>query len=93
MENKKRARVIISGRVQGVFFRMETKRYADRLGIKGWVKNRRDGAVEAVIEGDENRIREMINWCKKGPPMSRVDDVQIFAEDYSGAFTSFDIAY
>lgn len=93
MENKIRRRVIISGRVQGVFFRMETKRFADMIGIKGWVKNRRDGSVEAVLEGDENLLNEMISWCKKGPPMSRVIDVQIFPEDYSGAFTAFEIAY
>ncbi|MBW2219705.1 MAG: acylphosphatase [Deltaproteobacteria bacterium] len=93
MENSARARVIISGRVQGVFFRMETKRFADQTGVTGWVKNTRDGCVEAVFEGDENRVNEMINWCKKGPPFSRVMDLDVAWEGYSGEFTSFEITY
>ena len=60
METKTRAHAIISGRVQGVFFRMETKRAADRFGVLGWVQNLRDGTVEAVFEGDRNQIDDIL---------------------------------
>ena len=93
MENKVRAHVIISGRVQGVFFRVETKRAADGFGVLGWVRNRRDGTVEALIEGDRDRVDALLEWCKEGPPHAQVSDVDVDWEAYAGEFTAFDITY
>ena len=93
METKIRAHAIIRGRVQGVFFRMETKRAADRFGVLGWVQNLQDGTVEAVFEGDRNQIDDILAWCKEGPPRAKVTDVDVSWEDYSGEFRKFDITY
>ena len=93
MENKARAHAIISGRVQGVFFRMETKRAADGFGVFGWVKNRLDGTVEAVFEGDSHRVDAILDWCREGPPAAKVTDVYIDWEDYTGEFSGFDIDF
>ena len=93
MDDKACAHVIISGRVQGVFFRMKTKETADRLGISGWVKNRADGTVEALFEGEKERIDHMLVWCRKGPPLSKVTDVALTYETYTGGFSSFNITY
>ena len=93
MENKVRAHAIISGRVQGVFFRMETKRAADGFGVYGWVKNQLDGTVEAVFEGDRDRVDAIVDWCREGPPGANVADVTVSWEDYTGEFKGFDINY
>ncbi len=90
---KARARVIVEGRVQGVFFRAHTQEEAYVLGLKGWVKNRRDGRVEAVFEGDKEKIERMIQWCHRGPAGARVTGVQITWEDYQGEFDDFSITY
>lgn len=68
--------ILISGKVQGVFYRAYTKEEADKLGLTGWVKNRDDGKVEAVFVGDKNRIEKMVNWCWKGSPGAVVDKVE-----------------
>lgn len=70
-------RVFVSGRVQGVFFRDSTRRQARRLGVTGWVRNLRDGRVEAHIEGDEVAVELMIDWCGDGPPMASVTGVEV----------------
>ncbi len=93
MENKARAHVIISGRVQGVFFRMETKRAAANFGVFGWVKNQPDGTVEAVFEGDRDRVDAIVEWCREGPPHADVAEVTVNREDYTGEFKGFDINY
>mgnify|MGYP000642799426 CR=1 FL=1 len=93
MEEKARAHLIISGRVQGVFFRAETQRAAQSYGVNGWVRNKPDGTVEAVAEGEKNDLLSLINWCKKGPPASRVDDVAVSWQDHEGTFDAFDIKY
>lgn len=93
MENKVRAHAIISGRVQGVFFRMETKRAAEGFGVLGWVRNKRDGTVEAVFEGNQDQVEAILEWCNEGPAHARVDDVKVDWGDYSGEFTVFDITY
>ena len=67
----------IRGRVQGVGFRMYTQREAQRLGVNGWVRNRRDGSVEAVVQGDEKAVDALVEWTHKGPPSARVTDVQV----------------
>ena len=93
METKVRAHAIISGRVQGVFFRVETKRAADGFGVFGWVRNRRDGTVEALFEGDQDRVAAVLAWCQEGPTHAQVSDVNVDWEAYAGEFTAFDITY
>ncbi len=88
-----RARVIIEGKVQGVFFRYHTQQMAFRLRITGWVKNRRDGRVEAVFEGDRDQVDQMIQWCHRGPSEARVSKVYLTWEDYTGEFEDFSITY
>ena len=90
---KKRVHVFISGKVQGVWFRAYTKEEADRLGVKGWVRNLPDGRVEAVFEGDEEAVEEMVRWCHQGSPMSRVERVEVQEEPYRGEFEDFSIRY
>lgn len=90
---KARAHVIIEGMVQGVFFRSYTKDTAESLALTGWVKNRWDGKVEAVFEGDKKNIEKMINWCYKGPSYARVDKVEVSWEDYTGEFNFFSITH
>ena len=68
-------RVVIRGRVQGVGYRAWVDRQARRLGLQGWVRNRRDGSVEAVFEGAEDAVANMIASCRNGPPSGRVDEV------------------
>ena len=93
MAKKTRVHMIISGRVQGVCFRAETQRAAQLYGVNGWVRNQPDGTVEAVAEGDAADVQSLINWCRKGLPVSRVDDVQVRWQDYEGAFETFKITY
>ena len=93
MKKKARAHVIISGRVQGVFFRMNTARAANRFGVYGWVRNTRDGNVEAVFEGEEDRVNTIIEWCNTGDPPARVTGVDLEWEEFTGAYSSFDITY
>jgi acylphosphatase len=93
MEEQVRAHVIITGRVQGVFFRVETQRAAEGFGVSGWVRNKRDGTVEAVFEGRQEDVDATLNWCRQGPRMARVDKVDINWQDYTGEFESFDVTY
>jgi acylphosphatase len=81
--------VIISGRVQGVWYRAHTKKKAEALGVTGWVKNTVDGNVEAVFEGNESTLHEMITWCRVGPPFAQVADVKITQKQVGGGFTDF----
>jgi acylphosphatase len=71
-----RAHVVISGRVQGVYFRGNVRERAESMGLRGWVRNLTDGTVEAVFEGEEEDVRRMLAWCDKGPPAARVDEVR-----------------
>ncbi|MBI5599697.1 MAG: acylphosphatase [Deltaproteobacteria bacterium] len=88
-----RAHVIIEGLVQGVFFRAHTRDTAENYGLRGWVKNNHNGTVEAVFEGAEDSARKMVEWCKKGPPAARVEDVEVAWEDYKNEFKAFTILY
>lgn len=88
-----RAHIFISGRVQGVFFRSETRREAKKRGVKGWVRNLPDGRVEAVFEGEEKSVKELIEFCKHGPPGARVTNVEILWESPTGEFRDFEIRY
>ena len=93
MENKVRARVVISGRVQGVFFRLETKRAAEKYGVFGWVKNQRDGTVAALFEGSKENVDSMLEWCKQGPPLAKVQSVDVEWGDYKSEFNGFEVTY
>jgi len=73
----KRAHVVVHGAVQGVFFRAETRDRARSLGLAGWVRNVPDGTVEAVFEGDDERVESMVDWCRRGPAGARVEEVEV----------------
>ena len=88
-----RAHVIISGLVQGVFFRDHTRRRALQLGVTGWVRNLPDGRVEAVFEGDREDVQRLVEWSRQGPPAAKVDDVVVTWGEYKGEFDSFDIRW
>jgi acylphosphatase len=90
VEEKIRAHIFVSGRVQGVFFRVNTVQEAEKLGILGWVKNLEDGRVEAVLEGDSEKVKGMVEWLKKGPPAAKVEHLDVQFEDYKGEFKNFE---
>lgn len=90
---KARARVVVKGRVQGVYFRAETRDRARQLGLTGWVKNRPDRAVEAVFEGEKDAVEEMVSWCRQGPPLAEVIDLEVEWGEYTGEFPDFKIAF
>ncbi|MFU8856063.1 MAG: acylphosphatase [Deferrisomatales bacterium] len=79
-----RARVLVSGRVQGIFFRASTREVARRLGLRGWVRNLPDGGVEAVFEGERGLVEEAVAWCRAGPDGARVDHCDVLWEEPSG---------
>ncbi len=88
-----RAKVVIHGIVQGVFFRASTREEAIRIGVGGWVRNLADGTVEALFEGEKKKVEEILGWCHQGPPGARVDKVHIEWEAYKGEYKLFDIRY
>ena len=75
-----RCRVVISGRVQGVFFRDTCERMASGLGVRGWVRNRSDGTVEVAAEGSRDAVDALLAWCREGPPRSSVTGIQVHDE-------------
>jgi len=87
------ARVIISGKVQGVFFRAETQKAARGFCVAGWVRNRTDGTVEALMEGLREDVEALIAWCNEGSPMSRVNRVKVEWKEYTGEFIRFEVTY
>ena len=91
--DKKRVHVWVTGRVQGVFFRDYTRSEAVKLGLHGWVMNLPDGRVEAVFEGDADKVELMLAWCRKGSPLSRVDGLEVAEETGRGEFHRFEIQY
>lgn len=88
-----RAHVFVSGRVQGVFFRDHTRRWAASLGLKGWVRNVYDGRVEIIAEGEKGKIESLIDRLREGPPISRVENVEVAWEEYTGEFSDFRVTY
>ena len=88
-----RAHIFVSGRVQGVFFRDHTQRWAASLKLTGWVRNLPDGRVEAVIEGEKAQIEALIARLKQGPPMANVTEAKVTWEDYQGEFDDFRITW
>jgi acylphosphatase len=87
-----RRRLIVHGRVQGVWFRGSTERQARALGVAGWVRNRPDGSVEAVFEGDAGAVARAVAHCRQGPPGARVDRVECF-DEAPGNLVGFDVRY
>jgi acylphosphatase len=80
-----RRRVVVTGRVQGVWFRESCRREAESVGVAGWVRNRGDGAVEAAFEGESAAVLAMVAWCRTGPPLAEVDGVDVIDEPPKGA--------
>jgi acylphosphatase len=88
-----RAHVLVDGRVQGVFFRSETKYEADRQGVRGWVRNLPDGRVEAVFEGEERAVKALVEFCRRGPTGAKVTRVDLAWEEPAGTLEGFKIRY
>ena len=89
--DRARRRVLVWGRVQGVFFRQTACEEAWRRRVTGWVRNTSDGCVEAVFEGDRAAVEAMIDWCHRGPRGARVSRVEVVPEEYRGEFRAFDV--
>jgi len=87
----RRVKILVSGRVQGVYFRMFTQNKAKQFGVKGHARNLPDGRVEIIAEADKNSIEKLIKWCHKGPVTARVDDVDIIELESDEVLTSFEI--
>ena len=88
---KARAHVHVSGEVQGVCFRAYTHDLAREIGVNGWVRNLLDGRVEAVFEGEREKIEEMLEFCQRGPPGAEVNEVKVKWGEFKGEFADFDI--
>jgi acylphosphatase len=88
---KTRAHIYVTGKVQGVFFRQNTKRQAQSRGVCGWVSNLPDGRVEAVLEGEEAAVNQVVDYCRHGPSFAKVENVEVAYEDYKGEFADFNI--
>jgi len=84
----------IYGRVQGVFFRSETQKKAQQLNLKGWVRNEPDGTVFAVVQGDNDQIQQLLEWCKEGPDAAKVENIDIMPNpNPSEQYRDFSIKY
>jgi acylphosphatase len=88
-----RAHMLISGRVQGVFYRDHTRRWASSMGLSGWVRNLPDGRVEVLVEGEKESIVNLAEKLKIGPPLSRVEKIHTEWEDFRGEFADFHITW
>jgi acylphosphatase len=91
--SNKRVRLIVTGRVQGVFFRQSLKAKAIQNNIFGWVKNLQDGRVETILEGNEENIRILVEWAHSGPANAIVENVEIHNEKFDDEFRKFDVLY
>lgn len=88
-----RAHVFVSGRVQGVFYRDQTQRQANARGVAGWVRNLPDGRVEAVLEGEEKAVQDLLAWCQRGPANAYVTGVEVAYEAVQGELGGFRVRY
>ena len=86
-----RAHVVVHGEVQGVFFRDSTRREAEARGLAGWVRNRDDGAVEAVFEGPRDDVDAMVKWCREGPSRADVVDMEVSLREEADGLTGFEV--
>lgn len=93
IELNARAHILVQGRVQGVFFRDHTQKWASSLGVCGWVKNLANGQVEILVEGEKDRIEGLIGLVRKGPPLSRVESLDIEWAVYKGNYEDFRITW
>ena len=93
MTEKQQVHMIVSGRVQGVFFRDFTQRQAAKLGLSGWVRNTDDGKIEIMAEGDNIKLNEFIKIVKVGPEHSQVKDCQVVWNNFTKGFSDFEIIY
>ncbi len=87
----RRVRIKVYGKVQGVFFRYSAKELADRLGVKGFAKNNFDGTVEVLAEGNDTEVNQIVEFCKQGPEMSRVEKIELKEEKVRGDYDKFEI--
>jgi acylphosphatase len=87
----KQVHLFVRGRVQGVYFRASAQREAKRLGLTGWVKNKPDGSVEILAEGEEDTLKELIGWSNRGPSAARVERVDVRWRSFVGDFFDFRI--
>lgn len=92
MAERVRVALVVSGRVQGVAFRQSTAEEAARLGLTGFVRNLPDGRVEAEAEGERAAVERLVAWCRRGPPLARVDDVAVSWQEATGATGPFVVA-
>jgi acylphosphatase len=86
-----RVHVTVCGRVQGVAFRHYTERAARENRVTGWVRNLPDGAVEAVFEGEQEDVDAQLAWCRRGPELARVEQIEVVKEEYRGEFATFSV--
>ncbi len=93
MQDMCRAHIYVYGRVQGVFFRASMKEVALRHGVTGWVRNLPDGRVEAVVEGPCDAVKKVVEWAHRGPPLARVERVDVTWEPYKGEYQGFTIRW
>ena len=90
----RRGSAIISGRVQGVYYRESTRRQVLKIGgLTGWVKNQPDNTVKLIVEGNREKVQQLLDWCQSGPPMARVQSIDILEENYLGEFSDFMVRY
>lgn len=82
----KRLKVTILGQVQGVFYRYNVKLQAEKFGLSGWVKNKADGSVELVAEGEEEKLKKFLDYCQAGPPFAQVEKVEVSWAEATGEF-------
>ena len=85
--------LLITGRVQGVCFRVTTRTEAHKLGVKGWVRNLADGRVEAVVQGPVDAVEQLVSWCRRGPPMGLVAEVAETTIEPDQQLTQFELRY
>ena len=90
---KRRIHVFVTGRVQGVSFRFYTRKKAMQLGLQGWVRNLPDGRVEVIAEGHEERLEQLLQWCRQGPSMAQVKEIRADWENQSEALVDFAIRH
>ena len=90
---QQRVRILVSGKVQGVFFRQALKVIAKKNNVCGWVRNLSDKRVEAILEGDNTSVNSVIKWIRIGPANSRVDDIEVSNEEFKNEFSMFEVLY
>ena len=90
---QQRVHFLVTGKVQGVFFRQALKVVAKKNNVLGWVRNLKDGRVEAILEGDNKSTNSVIEWTRVGPANSRVDDIEVSNEEFKNEFSTFEVLY